>query len=84
MITKCKNWEEWDKLYDEKGKDEVLGMSPGGVAGRLGVSRQRVFQLVQEGRLDEIKIWDDDQGFWVVYIPEVSVRKEIERRKKKT
>lgn len=84
MIIKCKNWEAWEKLYTEKGAEQVLGMSPGGVAARLGVSRQRVHQMIEEGVLDEVRIRDRTLGIRgvVIYVTEGSVRREIERRKK--
>lgn len=84
MITKYRNWEAWEKAYEEKGAEEVLGMSPGGVAGRLGVSRQRVHQMIQADLLDAVKIEDRSLGFrgFVMYVTEASVRRLIESRKK--
>lgn len=82
VITECKDWKAWEKLAEKKEMDEVLGMSPGGVAGRLGVSRQRVHQMIDEGCLDAVKVKDRGMGYAVVYVTEASVRREIERRKK--
>lgn len=42
-----------------KGIVPVEAISPGGAAHRLGVSRQRVFQLIAEGRL---KCWRTADG----------------------
>lgn len=82
VITECKDWKAWEELAEKKEMDEVLGMSPGGVAGRLGVSRQRVHKMIDEGRLDAVKVKDRSMGYAVVYVTEASVRREIERRKK--
>jgi hypothetical protein len=38
---------------------EIAGMSPGGAAAFLGVSRQRVHQLMKAGKLDAITVWDN-------------------------
>lgn len=38
---------------------EIAGMSPGGAAAFLGVSRQRVHQLMKAGKLDAITVWEN-------------------------
>lgn len=82
MITECKDWKAWERLADRVGLENALGMSPGGVAGRLGLTRQRVHQMIKEGCLDAVKVKDREMGYAVVYVTEASVRKEIEKRKK--
>jgi hypothetical protein len=37
-----------------------MGLSPGGAAAALGVTRQRIWQLVKEGKLDMILLGDTD------------------------
>jgi hypothetical protein len=84
MIMKCRTWAEWEKLYDEKGPEHALGMSPGGAAARLGVTRQRVHQLIREDLLDAVRIRDCSLGIrgFVMYVTEASLRRLIESRKK--
>ena len=38
---------------------ELMGWSPGGAAGVLGISRQRVHQLVAAGQLDAVYVWEE-------------------------
>lgn len=56
------------------------GDSPGGVASRLGCSRQFVHSLIKRGLLEAIAVMDgDDLAFYV--IPEASVERYIEKRR---
>lgn len=56
-------YSEWaEELHQARGKpdwENLMGKSPGGVAADLGVSRQRVWQLAKEGKLDMILLADD-------------------------
>ena len=52
-------WVSKNQELDNEGLPNFNGLSPGGAASRLGVSRQRISQLVKEGKLDRIEIIDD-------------------------
>lgn len=41
---------------------EAIGLSPGGAAQRLGVSRQRVYQLMDTGDLEHWLVYDLSEG----------------------
>lgn len=48
---------EFDKIFDEFKAQMV---SPGGAAGKLGVSRAYIHQLEREGKIRAYRIWHDD------------------------
>lgn len=58
------------RFYNSKSFDEYVrthpefevGLSPGGVAARLGVSRQRVYQLIDSGDLETWLVYDLAEG----------------------
>lgn len=84
MITKYSNWESWEKAYDRLGFERVMGMSPGGAAGRLGISRQAVYDLVRRDKLELVKVKKKNQvRYSEIYITEESLKREIEIREKK-
>jgi hypothetical protein len=50
-------------LAQSRGKPDYqrwMGVSPGGAAVQLKVSRQRVWQLVKDGRLDMVMLADNE------------------------
>ena len=49
--------EEFDEIFD-KFKGQMI--SPGGAAGKLGVSRAYIHQLEREGKIRVYRIWDED------------------------
>ena len=54
----CQSWEEFEKFE----KDIEGGfLSPGGAAGRLGVSRAYIHLLEKEGKLRAFRIWNNDK-----------------------
>jgi len=85
MITKYRSFEMWEKAYDRLGFEKVMGMSPGGAAGRLGISRQAVYDLVRRDKLEMVKVKKKDQvRYSEIYVTEESLKREIERRVKKS
>lgn len=61
MLRKM-SYDEWAELLAQtRGKPEYhrwMGWSPGGAAAALKVSRQRVWQMVKEGKLDMLMLAD--------------------------
>lgn len=61
--------------------------SPGPVAVRLGVSRQRVYQLLEAGTLDGVKVIEDGPDrhplFIVIFDDSVAAREKHEDPRKK-
>lgn len=59
-------YDEWgDHLALNHGKPEYhryMGASPGGAAAELGVTRQRVWQMVKEGKLDMLLLADNPKA----------------------
>jgi transposase len=84
MVTEYRSWESWEKAHGRLGFKKVMGMSPGGAAARLGMSRQAVYDLVRRGKLDMVKIKKKEQvRYSEIYVTEESLERELERREKK-
>ncbi|SPQ01351.1 hypothetical protein NBG4_500025 [Candidatus Sulfobium mesophilum] len=86
----CHSWEEFEELAE---KSEGGGVSPGGAADFLGVSRSYVHQLEKEGKIRAFRIVVDDEmrehmPFWLkVFTPAKAVyiiipQKDLEKVKK--
>ena len=59
---------QWARaLVDEK---DVNGDSPGGAAARLGVSRQYVHKLIDQGELDEVRVVKKGGGLVAICVNE--------------
>lgn len=60
MATRTLTWTEWLKLVRrhalDNGFQNVAGYPAADVAARLGVSHQRVYQLIQGGALDVVEV----------------------------
>jgi hypothetical protein len=56
------------------GEVPVDAVSPGGAASRLGISRQRVFQLIDAGQLDCWRVRESGSGFILVGVDSVKAR----------
>lgn len=54
---------------------ELNGLSPGGVASQLEISRQAVHQAVHRGDLDAVIVTDDDGKLRMFLIPLYSVER---------
>jgi|WetSurMetagenome_2_1015567.scaffolds.fasta_scaffold650089_1 hypothetical protein len=50
------------RAYVESGHSEAIGYSPGGAAARLGVSRQRVYEMIEQGHLRAWFVYDCEVG----------------------
>ena len=62
-------WREaLDAAYGKRAFHEYIGPSPGGAAGELGISRQRIHQLVDSGKLDMIKLSHAPDGEITAYM----------------
>lgn len=61
MATREMTYQDWKEALDASHGSrqfyEYIGPSPGGAAADFGISRQRIYQLVGDGKLDMIKIW---------------------------
>lgn len=69
------------KAYGEPGYLDLNGDSPGSAAVRLGVARQRVYQLAEEGRLEMISVVTKAGELRFTIVTETSVQTEVARRK---
>ena len=82
------DWDVWEKSYsdavksDSLIKGDLMGFSPSGAADELGITRQRVHQLVNEGKLDQIVVIDKNGNICATFITKnsVSAYKDIERK----
>lgn len=50
------------RAYVESGHSEAIGYSPGGAAARLGVSRQRIYEMIEQGHLRAWFVYDCEIG----------------------
>ena len=57
-MKKVISLKDWSKGLQEK-EDDFNGLSPGGAASSLGVTRQTIYNLIKRGDLDRITILDD-------------------------
>lgn len=81
MVRKFKDMEEWARALDNEDRDDLLGPSPGGAAGQLGVSRQRVHTMIKTGKLDAISILRKGEGP-VIFVTERSLKRAVRARKR--
>lgn len=63
MAVQKMTMKEWEGLVtkSERHHAELLGDSPGGVAGQLGCSRQFVHSLIKRGLLDAVAVYEGRQ-----------------------
>lgn len=85
MAIRQMNLSAWTRAVaraqDQAKRERLFGDSPGTVAERLGVTRQRVHQLCQEDRLHSIQVTSDNSDeIRFVVILEHSVKEELDRR----
>jgi hypothetical protein len=77
MAIRKVNFKRWEKLVAEsdRRRAELLGWSPGGAAGELGISRQAVHLAIQRGDLDAVIVNHDGTGKLRMFmIPDPSVQ----------
>ena len=77
-----KRFEELMAESDGHGA-ELLGWSPGGAAGQLGISRQAVHKAIQRGDLDAVIVNGDDGKLRMFMIPDASLKAFAERRSRR-
>lgn len=72
----------WERLVKQDGhRAKLSGDSPGGVAARLGCSRQFVHSLIKRGLLDAVAVYQGDRlAFYVVPEPSLLRYQEGKRR----
>jgi hypothetical protein len=84
--TVCRlTFPEWSKIFEslpENERDEWDGVSPGGAAGQLGVSRQRIHQLLTQGKLNAVELIDEDGTFRAFTVTAASIRRYQESDRK--
>ena len=56
--VQLKDLEQLAETADPTMQDFLRGPSPGGAATQLGISRQRVHQLIKEGKLAAVGVYD--------------------------
>lgn len=87
MSHKRMPFELWVKraaaTYGKPEFYKLNGPSPGGAAAALGFSRQRVYQLGHEGRLDILTVFDHDGSTRFVMVTHESLQAELARRQAK-
>lgn len=75
MSTKQFTFGEWVKALRKSSlSDNLFGVTPRAAAERLGVSSQRVHQLIQEERLDVIRVNDANGHPAILLITEASLQ----------
>jgi len=73
-------FDEWaEALYTapETEKGKWNGLSPGGAAGALRVSRQRVHQLLTQGKLDGLELVDDRGNWGAFLVTDASIQRYL-------
>lgn len=75
-------WREaLDATHGKPEYDELIGPSPGGAALDLKVSRQRVHQLLADGRLDMVVLAHTPKGKITAYmVTDASIRRLLSTR----
>lgn len=70
---------EWARTSDDPLFEVCAGIgpSPGGAAAELEVSRQRVHQMIKEGKLDAVFVWEAgrDSQATQIYVTDQSIRR---------
>ena len=57
MALKRMQLSTWERLTKDGTPDELLGLSPGGAASTLGISRQGVHEAIRRGKLDAFAVY---------------------------
>lgn len=80
MAVKKMQLSEWEKLTagSDSHRAKLLGDSPGGIAARLGISRQAVHDAINKGRLDAVAVYEG-RTLRMYMIPEASLQAYRER-----
>jgi hypothetical protein len=60
-VMKFQSCDEF-QAYVQAGHIEAIGISPGGAAWRLGVTRQRVYEMINQGHLRAWFVYDCEVG----------------------
>jgi hypothetical protein len=80
MASKIFQISEWARALDQAdNEDDLNGLSPGGAAERLGVTRQTVYNLLKRGDLDRVTIVDSEGKKFGVIITNASLLRYQEK-----
>lgn len=77
MTVTVMTLDEWTRATGSPSRVErerVNGPSPGGLAGKLGMSRQAIHSAIGRGTLDAVRIIDRQGNLRAIVIPEASAR----------
>jgi len=84
MATRTLSYTQWFKLVMEQalgdGFTHVSGYPPADVAHKLGVSRERVGQLIREGTLDTLAVTTRAGKVALTLVTEASVERYLAER----
>lgn len=84
MATRRLTFADWYKLVKRHALDDqwahIAGFPAADVATRLGVSRQRVSQLILDGVLDVIEISTKRGGVALSFVTEASLERYLAKR----
>lgn len=85
MAIRKMNTKLWNKLTAESEayRAKLLGLSPGGAAAELGISRQAVHKAIRRGDLDAVIVNNEDGSLSMFMIPEDSVQAFKARREQR-
>jgi len=84
MALRKMNMQRWEKLVTESAQEraKLLGWSPGGAAGELGITRQAVHKAIHRGDLDAVIINGEDGHLRAFMIPDASLRAFAAKRQR--
>lgn len=77
MAIRKMNTKRWTELTEtsDRLRAQLIGWSPGGAAGQLGISRQAVHKAIHRGDLDAIIVTKDDSDELSMFmIPDASLQ----------
>lgn len=80
MIREYATMEEWLQAYLKAGGQQSPGLSPGGAAAVLGYSREMIFKLIRQGKLDVVRIRGKGRSKMLL-VDEESIRSYARERK---
>lgn len=82
MALRKVSMKRWESLVTESdhARAKLIGWSPGGAAGQLGISRQAVHKAIHRGDLDAVIVNGDDGKLQAFMIPDESLQAFAARR----
>lgn len=87
MATRSLKWTAWLKLMakhgfdsDESAYKNLSGMPPLDAAKKLGISKGRIFQLIQEEKLDTLQVTNAAGAVCVTLVTDASLERYLAER----